>query len=371
MLLYITAEDVIGDDGPERQGSRPLHRIPDTLAGLFDMGLRHHIRPAVMAWPADDGFESVPDWKLDRMAIRIALFGREKAGMEPGERVAIVGKLGGLWPIVDFAAMGFSAVPLGIEHGLPDAAVAEVLAEARPRLIFTSDVASAEQVLGLAREGGVGDAPIVTDGPETDDRVLPLRRLLDDGSILDTPERAQSFRAVSRQIDAQTEALRHVGREGLTRLTHADAMGRIEPGLRDRPAQEGDFAYVGGPRVDLATRLALAAFVGDGLTTTAVGTESRVDQDVAALRPHKMVVSSEWLAAACRDQGPRWPAGLDRPWARRRLMERLGDRLRWVETRSSVDVETARALDAAGVTIQTTTVGTGEAGPETTPETVH
>jgi len=365
MLLYITAEDVFGNDTPERRGPRPLHRIPETLAGLYDLGLRHHVREAAMLWPTDDGFESVPDWKVDRLAIRIALFGREKAGVEPGERVAVFGRLGWLWPVVDFAAMGFGAVPVGIEHDLSDTALAEVVAEARPRLIFATDAGSAERLLRLAREAGVGDATVVAEGLE-DERVLPLRRLLDDGSILDTAERAQSFRAVSRQIDSGSEALWHAGPGGLARLTHAEAMQKIEPRLRARPAQKGDVAFVGGPRVDLPTRLALPTFVGDGLTTTALGREARTDEDVRALRPHKMIVSGEWLETACRDQGPRWPAGLDGPWARRRLLERLGDRLRWAETRSTVSDQTARALDAAGVTHQLTTDGTGP-----TKDTVH
>ena len=65
---------------PSARGPRPLHRIPETVAGLFDLGLRHHIRDAAMAWPTDDGFESVPDWKLDRLAIRVALFGAGEGG---------------------------------------------------------------------------------------------------------------------------------------------------------------------------------------------------------------------------------------------------------------------------------------------------
>ena len=49
MLLYITAEDVFGSGTPERRGPRPLHTIPETLAGLVDLGLRHHVRAAAMA----------------------------------------------------------------------------------------------------------------------------------------------------------------------------------------------------------------------------------------------------------------------------------------------------------------------------------
>lgn len=371
MLLYITAEDVLGSDAPKGKGPRPLHRIPETVAGLYDLGLRHHIRSAAMAWPGADGLESIPDWKLDRLAIRTALLGREKMGVEPGERVAVFGRLSWLWPVVDFAAMGFGAVPVGIEHDLPDAAVAEVLAEAGPRLIFATDPASAERLLGLARDGGLGDATVVAEGLEADERVLPVEQLQDLGSILDTPERAQSFRAVSRQLDPQDVALWHAGPEGLTRLTHVEAMGMIEPGLRARPAQEGDVAYLGAPRVELQTRLALAAFVGDGLTTTVLAADAGANGDVAAVKPHKMLVSADWLEEICRDQGPRWPGGLDRPWARRRLLERLGDRLRWVETRETVGDGTTRALDAAGVTLHVVTPESGSAGPETNTSTVH
>jgi hypothetical protein len=84
-----------------------------------------------------------------------------------------------------------------------------------------------------------------------------------------------------------------------------------------------------------------------------------------------MMVSAEWLEEICRDQGPRWPGGLDRPWARRRLLERLGDRLRWVETRETVGDGTTRALDAAGVTLHVVTPESGSAGPETNTSTVH
>ena len=367
MLLYITAEDVFGDDGPEHKGPRPLHRIPDTVVGLIDLGLRHHVREAVMAWPGDDGFEQVPDWKFDRLAIRVALYGREHSGVEPGSRVAVLGPLSWLWPVVDFAAMGFRAVPVGLEHDLPDEAVIDIVAQAQPRLLFTTDPQSTERAKRLRSAGRLGDTTLVADGLPDEEGLLPLEKLLDLGAVLDTAERAQGFRAVSRQIAADGEALWHAPTEGtLTRLTHQDAMGQIEPWLRQRPAQQGDVAYVEGPRASLGTRLALAGLVGDGHTTTALGHEERIEKDIAALKPHKLIVSSNWIEAACQGQGPRWPAGLDRPWARRRLQERLGDRIRWIETSAPLNEQTHRALDAAGVTAS---VGPEGSGPKT--NTVH
>ena len=42
MLLYITAEDMLGDATFEHPRPRPLQAIPPTLSALYDMGMRHH-----------------------------------------------------------------------------------------------------------------------------------------------------------------------------------------------------------------------------------------------------------------------------------------------------------------------------------------
>ena len=174
MLLYITAEDVFGSGTPERRGPRPLHTIPSTLAGLVDLGLRHHVRPAAMKWWTDGTLEPVPDWKLDRLAIRLALFGRERLGLEPGERVVVMGRLGWLWPALDFAAMGFGVVPVGLEHDLSDDAVASAFAEAAPRAAFATDAASAERLKRLRRAGRLGGATVVGEGLTEEEGLLPL-----------------------------------------------------------------------------------------------------------------------------------------------------------------------------------------------------
>jgi hypothetical protein len=137
-------------------------------------------------------------------------------------------------------------------------------------------------------------------------------------------------------------------------------MAQVSPVLRSRPASETDVAYVDAPRVTLRKRLGMAAFVGDGHTTTALGRESRAAEDVAFLRPHKVLASEPWVVAACDGRGPRWPAGLDRRRAGRRVQEALGGRLRWVEVGSSVPGETARALAAAGITLDARDGATGE-----------
>jgi hypothetical protein len=352
MLLYITAEDIFGSNRPERKGPKPLHTMPETLSGLYDMGMRHHVRKAALSWAAGEGFEPCPDWKLDRLVIRVALYSRENLGLEPGTRVAVFGRFGWLWPVVDFAATGFGAASVGIAHDASDEAVVAALGEAQPRVTFAADPESAARLLPLRASGRLPQTTLVAEGLTEGEHQLALEKLLDLGGTLDTPERAQAFRLVSRSATSEAPALWHADGISVERLSHKQAMAWLAPRLRRHPAQAGDVAYVEGPRASLALRLAVCGFVGDGLTATALGREGRTSEDVVELAPHKMRVSGTWLRTACDGRGPRWPAGLDRARAGRRVREVLGARLRGVETDAAAGESASRALAAAGVTLE-------------------
>lgn len=379
MLLYITAEDVLGERLPERKGPRAPREAAQTLSALFDLAMRHHDRSAAMLWPTASGFEAVPDWKLDRLVIRLALYCRERLGLKPQGCLAVVGELSWLSPAIDFAAAGLGARSLGVEPGVEDRELADVLAAERPSAVFAADGASAERLLRMRVAGAVpgtlvvpdevpalcaagpdgipapGDAsaprgmPAPNGTPAASDGVLRLGRLLELAAVLDTAERAQSFRAAARGVSPDAAALLHLGPNGRMRLSHREAMASVAAALSVRPAQAGDVAYLDSGPATLAARLAVAAFVGDGLTTTALGRSGRTAEDVAEVRPHKMLVSRAWLESACEGLGPRWPAGLDRQRVRRRARERLGGRLRSVATDAAPSSGAARALAAAGI----------------------
>jgi hypothetical protein len=352
MLLYITAEDLLGSDPGSRRGPRPLHRIPETLAGLYDLGLRHHVRRAAMLWPDGAAHEGVPDWKLDRLALRIAVFAREALGVEPGQPIAVFGRLGWLWPVVDFAAMGFGGAAVGLEHVLDDASLARELAKSGARVVFASDAESAKRLEALRAAGRLAGATLVAEGVSAEDGQVPLAKLLDLAANLDTPERAQAFRAASRRVAPDADALWHAGPGGLVRLTHRAAMSVVTPWLASQPAREGDVAYLEAPRASLEHRLAMAAFVGDGLTTAALGREGGTGEDVTALRPHRLVAHGTWLDAACVARRSRWPGLLDGGRGGRLLREALGGRLRTVRATSKVTAQTARALAAADIALE-------------------
>lgn len=188
VLGYITAEDAFGPAAPDRGRPRPLQPMPATVSGLYDHGMRHHDRPSVLNRATGDGFLNLPDWQLDRLVIRLALYGRESLGLEPGRRAAVFGRLSWLWPLVDFAATGFGAAAVGIEHDVSDEGLAAVLREAEPRVIVATDAESAGRLLALRSAGRLAGAFVVGDGLDgAGEGTLGLTRLLDLGGTLDTP----------------------------------------------------------------------------------------------------------------------------------------------------------------------------------------
>ena len=308
MLLYITAEDVFGDAAPEPREPHPRPGLPGTLSALYDRGMRHHQRRGPLRWPEGAELQVVPDWKLDRRVIRIALYCREKLGLEPGTRAAVFGRAGWLWPAAEFAIQGFGATSVGIEHDAPDEVLAAALRDADPRVVFSTDGESTARLLGLRVEGLRRRPTVVaaeTAAPV--DGVLPLREMLELGGTLDTPERAQAFRMVCRGSSPEAEALWHVGARGSGAADPrpGDGACRRAPAL---PAARGRRRrLLEPPRMTLAGRLAVAGFVGDGQTETVFGGAS--SDEVALLRPHGIRASADWLEAACRGCGPRWPGG--------------------------------------------------------------
>jgi hypothetical protein len=372
MPPYVTIEDVIGEqDDP---GARRVYETatPTTVAGLFDRGMRRHDRKfALLHWEGEQ-LESAPDWRLDRLVIRVALCCRERHGLEPGDRVAVFGALHRLWPVVDFGVTGFGAAVVGLEAELSDEALTQALAEAAPRIAFATDARSAERLLRLRATTAVPETVVVPEGVAADQPgAIALKEFLDFGATLDTAERAQNFRACARSLSPESAALWHfdaAGR-GLTRLTHAEAVARIQTRMDARPARKGDVAYLEAPRVTFETRLAWHAFVTDGLTTLALGRAGRASEDVLALRPQRILASAPWLERAWGEvegasdgalrrlsrmaPGSRLLRSLDRRGRRTReaLSARLGEGLRCVEPQGTLEAGVASALAESGIEV--------------------
>src|SRR5262245_15735978 len=114
MILYVTTGE------PIRRRHQPLPTIPETVAGLFDLGMREHARRAVLAERDGAHWTETPDWRFDRFVIRIALYCSERLELRRGDSVAIFGPLGSLWLALDFALLSQGITSVGLSDALTD-----------------------------------------------------------------------------------------------------------------------------------------------------------------------------------------------------------------------------------------------------------
>ena len=216
-------------------------RGPDTMNRLLLHGARYHDRTAVFVSP-DLG--ETPDWRADRLSIRIALALREDLAVGPGDLVALLMPFSVRWAFVERAIWGLGAATL---------TVSPELSLARPVKAIFALSAERLSILGV---------PLVALDSDWD-------ALLDRGGVLDTPERASSFRAAARDTPADTVCSIESGVE----LRHVDWVRRTESFLQRFPPERGGRNVLGIAEPHVASRVLLYASWADGFTTVVLGAE--------------------------------------------------------------------------------------------------
>ena len=350
----------------------PYLTLPETLNRLHARAMREHARPSALLFREGGEWRSTPDWRLDRHVIRLALYLGERLGIGPGQRVAVISELRPEWLIADLAALGLGAVSVAIDPRLRGDQLTTALEDAAPRVTFASPAAQGllERLDGRAPPYG----ELVSLGPSTARiEAAPLDGWLELGGTLDTPERAQSFRALAREVGPERPALRHYRQQsgGWERLelTQGEGVARLRALGLHEAARPGDLAYVSDPAVSPAARLALYAFLGDGHTTTALAPPGQELSDLAALHPTGIVAPAAVLAevvrasAASAKEGPGSGGWLRRvarqaPHARARtnrhaIRDTLGGRARWIGSTDRLDAVLAERLGSIAVVADT------------------
>lgn len=373
MLLYI---DSLFAEGRERV-VRPLHTILPTLNQLYLLGMLEHARAAVLMHWQGGRWNLTPDWRLDRHVIRIGLYLRERVGIQPGDRVAILSELRPEWPVADFAILTSGAVSVTADPSLPGDEVVKALIEEGPRAAFLSG--RALETLGDALERVPGlEHWIVFDPAPPQERAALFGSALDLGGTLDTPEHASAFRTQARDVPPDEPALCHYEGSGegsleVHRLTQGETIEQLKRDWLWHPASKADLAYIVGPELTLTARLALYAFVADGLSTTVLGTPGREAGEIAALRPDKIVAPAAVLEAAVRKRlaqtngrmsgvrnwlrlAARLAPGGRAKQERRAIRTALGGRARWIGSTGPLDPALSARLSAV--------VTMGPEGPE-------
>ncbi len=294
----IGSEERAGHDGLER---------PGTLATLFLAAMRRHDRAAVLLHHDGVKWRETPSWRFERQVIRLALFLRDRARLAPGDRVAIVIGLRPESLVAELAASTQGAAAVAIDPDLPPEAVRRAIEETAPAVAFVANAPAPEWTFGAR-------AVVCLHGKA--EGAWAWSEALDLGGTLDTPERAQSFRAQAREVAPDSRALGYLaGSDGLLQcqfLTQAEAVARMRALRTGSPARKGAVAHVSASPT-LAARLALLSFVVDGSTACAVGMPGR---EVAGLQP-------DWVVGPAGAPTSGRPA----PPAPRRAGARLFDRI--------------------------------------------
>jgi hypothetical protein len=343
-LVFVAYLDSLFSESRTRAVT-PIQTVPVTLNRLHAAAMREHDRPGALLSREDGTWTPTPDWRLDRQVIRLALYLRERLGVEAGQRVALASELRPEWLIADLAALGLGAVSVAIDPRLEEKELADALEDADPSVTFVS-AAWQHRLEGLDGRRPRHGRLITLDSPIGDGITLP--HVLEQGGTLDTPERAQAYRADARGVGPERPAVRHYRRApgggwDVVDLSQGEVIERLRAGwLRER-ARPGDLAYVCDPTVSLATRLALYAFLGDGYTTTALLSNGPDLNDLAALHPTTIVAPATLFAEAVHG-GP--SSVEERPGRkdRRAIRHRLGGRARRIGPTDTLDPAFAERL---------------------------
>lgn len=305
----------------ERAERKPPKTTP-TLAEMYLAAMRTHQRRAAILHWAEERWQETPDWRLDRQVIRLGLFLRERFGLKAVDRVAILSGVCREWALAELASFVQGAVPVALDPALAEGVLASMLARLAPRAVFAKDEAA---LVRLERVRGAIPGPIgiiVFEAAETVGHTV-LSEALDLGGTLDTPERAQAFRARAREVKPEAEALGFPvdapGSAPFTFLTHQDAVGRLERLWSSDIPQEGDLTYLACGPAGEGALLALLAGIGDGLSGVAFGTAGSEAAEIAALSPQRIVASSRALRTRLAQAN-----------GSKAAQQALGGRARWV-----------------------------------------
>jgi hypothetical protein len=263
---------------------------PETLGPVYLATERKHDRSGVLRHRTSAAWVETPDWRFHRHVMRIGLYLRGRAQLEPSDRVAFVAALGPEWAVAEWAVLTQGASTAAIDPGLSRDALASQLASLAPRVIFT-DAAAIDGVVAWNGSEPRPATVVALNGPSIAG-ASSWSEALDLGGTLDTAERANAYRSALNAVTPDTPAIGHImlnGEPSWRFLSQRDAARAVrQVWLRARIAR-GDVAYLTGGAPSLGSIVAFLAFSGDGHSQVVLGTPGREVEEIIEARPSKLV----------------------------------------------------------------------------------
>jgi hypothetical protein len=295
---------------------------PETLGPLHLTAERRHERGAVVQRRDKDAWSGTPDWRFHRHIIRIALYLRQRGGLKPGDRVAIVAPVGLEWLVAAWAVMLEGAATVALDPRSGQDAWLDVWKRTSPRIAFAADEAVARTLSTAAKDARI----VLLDGACPTEACVTFSEALDLGGSLDTAERANEFRARVRELSPAAPAVAYEHGQGEWRyLTQRDVLRKLRAQWLALPPRAGDIAYATSGAPSLALQLALHGLVSDGRSCVSFGTRGHESEELAQLRP-RFVVSRSGIAEVPRTEAAEPAATRATRW--REWISRIPQRLR-------------------------------------------
>ena len=172
---------------------QPVER--DTIPKIFFGAIDRHRRAEAMRYPTRDGWKALSDAEVERRVTAVAA-ALESAGVQPGDRVALLSENRPEWAVTDYAAVGLGIIDVPLYPTLPANQVEYILRDCEAQIVFVSTAAQAAKIAEIRN-----DLPALRHVIVFDDEVLPGtttfesfvadgQRAVDDGSFAGFRERA-------------------------------------------------------------------------------------------------------------------------------------------------------------------------------------
>jgi len=269
----------------------------ETLADLLFETIDRRAKPDAFLVPGEGGYRPISTERFANDVERTSL-GLAAAGIEPGDRVAILSENRYEWAVADFAILTAGAVTVPIYATLPAGPIEFVLGHSRARAIFVSDRA---QMAKLAETGARTTAleAIVLFGPDAapsagPPRVTTLERLMAEGE--ERRRRAPGEhreRAARIRPDDLATLVYTSGTSGTPKgvlLTHRNIVTNTEACLARFPITASDACFSFLPLSHVLERTGgQFAMVRAGATIAYAASIGRVPQNIAETGPTVLI----------------------------------------------------------------------------------
>ena len=224
----------------------------------------------------------MPDWRFHRHVMRLALYLRERCGLKPAERIALVAPLCPEWLVVDWATVLQGAATVVLDPSTSDAQASAAWEELKPRVALVGSHKESARLLSLEGVSRSLEHVISLDsvGPSAPgETVVPYIEALDLGGTLDTAERANAMRALARTIGAGQLAAAYP--QTGESLTNGDVAARVRmSGEAAKRRKDAVVAVEEETPVTPALHTALYSYVADGSTCLVFGGREGQKQEV-------------------------------------------------------------------------------------------